>query len=151
VELAGMAARGSLWACPRCGRRFAQRNQAHSCTTLTLAEHLRGHSADAVALYRAFEAAVRECGPVRIHPAKTRIGFITRMTFAAVSLRRASLDAHVILARRLEHPRFYVIESFRPRCHRHAFRISASEQVDADVRAWLREAYRVGLQERDDA
>jgi hypothetical protein len=68
------------------------------------------------------------------------------MSFAQVTPRKRWLDGHVVLARRLEHPRFRKIESFSPRNHLHAFRISSPAEVDAEFRAWLREAYRVGQQ-----
>ena len=45
---------------------------------------------------------VRACGPILIAPAKARVGFQVRMIFAAVNrLNDRSLDAHVVLARRL--------------------------------------------------
>ena len=92
-------------------------------------------------------AAVRANGPVRILPEKTRIAFQVRMSFAQVTPRRGWLDGHVVLARRLEHPRFRKVETFSPRNHLHAFRLFAPGDIDADVRAWLAEAYRVGDQQ----
>jgi len=49
---------GGLWICPDCGHKFRWRNQWHSCTKVTLEDHLRGKPAEVVALYRAFEQAV---------------------------------------------------------------------------------------------
>lgn len=122
-----------LWRCPRCGRRFANRNQWHSCGRFTVRDHLERRPAGVVAIYRRFARAVRACGPVIVSPAKTRIGFKARMTFAAVSLRARWVDAHVILARRLSHPRFTRIETYSPRCHEHRFRLRSADDVDADV------------------
>ena len=51
-----------------------------------------------------------------------------------------------MLARRLEHPRFRRVETFSPRNHLHAFRLHGPEDVDAEFRAWLQEAYQVGEQ-----
>lgn len=136
-----------MWRCPRCGRRFANRNQWHSCTQLTIREHLRGKNPEVVALYKRFEAIVRRCGPVTLAAVKTRIGFKARMTFAAVVLKQRWLDAHVCLARRRKHPRFTRIESFSPRNHVHQFRIHSLKELDKEVLGWLREAYRVGKQE----
>jgi hypothetical protein len=56
------------------------------------------------------------------------------------------LDGHVVLARRLENPRFRRVETFSPRSHLHAFGISSAAEVDAEFCAWLAEAYRVGEQ-----
>lgn len=135
-----------LWTCPACGRPFANRGQPHSCVIASVDEHLRGKGELAEALYRRFEAAVRACGPVVLAPAKTRIGFQVRMIFAAVSVWADRLDGHVVLARRLEHPRFTRIDSLSPRNHVHHFRLRHPAEIDDEVRGWLREAYAVGEQ-----
>jgi hypothetical protein len=71
------------------------------------------------------------------------------MIFAAVNkLSERGLDAHVVLARRLDHPRFTRIQEMSPRCFVHHFRIETIEEIDDEVAEWLREAYRVGTQEQ---
>jgi hypothetical protein len=83
---------------------------------------------------------------VRVLPEKTRIAFQVRMSFAQVTPRRHWLDGHVVLARRLEHPRFRGIQTISPRNHVHVFRISAADEIDDEFRSWIEEAYRVGEQ-----
>lgn len=90
--------------------------------------------------------AVRAIGPVRVLPEKTRIAFQVRMSFAQVTPRQKWLDGHVVLARRLEHPRFRQVQTFSPRNHMHVFRLTRLDEVDAEFRGWLREAYQVGAQ-----
>jgi hypothetical protein len=142
------AVRPPLWQCPACRRAFANRNQSHACSPRhTLGHHFRGKPPHIRALYDAVRTALRDIGPVRILSEKTRIAFQVRMSFAQVSPRRNWVDGHVILARRLEHPRFTRVETFSPRNHLHAFRLRDPAEVDAEFRAWLREAYRVGCQE----
>ena len=135
-----------LWKCPKCSRRFANRNQSHFCSTYTLREHLANKTPQSVTLFRHFAKLVKRCGPVRINPEKTRIAFQVRMSFAAVTLRRDALVGHVVLARRLDNPRFTKIEYISPRNHVHSFRFSSPEEMDHEVEAWLREAYAVGQQ-----
>jgi hypothetical protein len=135
-----------LWRCPRCGRRFANRNQWHACGRHDLKHHFAGKPPAIRALYDAFVGAVREIGPVIILPEKTRIAFQVRMSFAAVMPRRAWLDGHLVLARRLEHPRFRRVDTMSPRSHVHVFRLERPEDLDAEFRALLREAYTVGEQ-----
>ena len=135
-----------LWECPKCGRAFANRNQSHSCSSFTLRQHLAGKSPLAIALFRRFAKLVKRCGPVRVLPEKTRIAFQVRMSFAAVSFRRDGLNGHVVLARRLENPRFTRIDTISPRNHVHNFRLRSLGELDSELLAWLREAYRVGKQ-----
>ena len=110
---------------------------------------MSGKPRRAVELYNRFVNLMKSCGPFLVAPAKTRIGFQVRMIFAAVNkLGERGLDAHVVLASRLEHPRFIKIQEMSPRCFVHHFRIEAVEEIDEEVARWLREAYRVGTQEQ---
>lgn len=70
------------------------------------------------------------------------------MIFAAVNgLNERGLRAHVVLTRRLEHPRFDRIEMMTPRCYVHHFTLESVDDCDAEVQSWLSEAYKVGCQE----
>jgi hypothetical protein len=137
-----------MWTCPRCGRAFANRNQAHAFGDWTLDDHLREASPQVAALVRGFVALVARRGPADVVATKTRIGFKARMTFAALMPKRRWLDAHVGLARRREDARFRRIDSLGPRSHVHLFRLVKPEELDDDeMLDWLREAYAVGRQE----
>lgn len=136
-----------LWRCRKCGRNFANRNQSHACGRTELADHFRDKPSEIRALFDRVVATVRSIGPVRILPEKTRIAFQVRMSFAQVTPRRRWLDGHVVLARRLESPRFRRIETFSPRNHLHAFRLSSPSDIDEEFREWMVEGYAVGKQE----
>jgi hypothetical protein len=125
----------TMWRCPRCGRRFANRNQSHSCVRITVRDHLRGKPSEIVGLYRRFARMLRGFGPVRTHPAKTRIAFISRMSFAGAVLRRDRLDVHFILARRIRSERFRKVERYGPRSVGHYLSIRSPEQLDEELRA----------------
>lgn len=137
-----------LWKCKKCGRSFANRDQVHSCVKASEADFLKGHSEQEIALYAALVKELKAIGPILLAPAKTRVGFQVRMIFAAANkLSQGALDAHIVLARRLENPRFRKIETVSPRNHVHHFRLTRVEDLDDELRSWLREAYRVGKQE----
>jgi hypothetical protein len=137
-----------MWTCPRCGRSFANRNQSHACAPLDagLERHLEGKDPEVVAIFRRLVELAERNGPVTVLPEKTRIAFQVRMSFAAFELRRRWVDGHVVLARRLEHPRFRRVETFSPHYHLHQFRLQHLDEVDEAVAAFLAEAYRVGEQ-----
>ena len=135
-----------LWRCPRCQRRFANRNQSHFCGRHSLETHFKGKPAEIRAIFDAVLEAVRRCGPATVLPEKTRIAFQVRMSFAQVTPRRRWVDGHVVLARRMEHPRFRRIDTISPRNHVHHFRLSLLSDVDREVEGWLAEAYAVGQQ-----
>lgn len=139
-----------LWVCPTCGRGFANRNQTHACAPLGDVErHLaRAQAAPEVrATLDRVLAAVRDIGPVTVLPEKTRIALQVRMSFAALMPRRHWLDGHLVLARRIDNPRFTRIETLSARNVLHRFRLIAPDQVNAEFTGWLAEAYRVGAQD----
>ena len=139
--------RGPLWRCGRCGREFANRNQSHTCAKLDLAHHFEGRDSYVRDLYDAFVSSLRELGPVKVLPEKTRIAFQTRMSFAQVALRKSWLVGHLVLARRVENPKFPRVETISPRNHVHHFRIDSADELDREFRGFMAEAYRVGNQE----
>ena len=138
--------RRRLWRCPECRRVFANPRQSHACGRYTLAPHFKGKSPEIRRLFNAVRAAIRRIGPVRVLPEKTRIAFQVRMSFAQVTPRRHWLDGHLVLARRIESPRFRKVETYSPRNHLHAFRLYDVDDIDDEFRTWLLEAYRVGQQ-----
>jgi len=135
-----------LWQCPDCRRYFANRNQTHSCGRHDLQAHFAGKSAEIRAIFDAVLVLIRRCGPVKVLPEKTRIAFQVRMSFAQLTPRLRWVDGHVVLARRVEHPRFRRIDTISPRNHVHHFRLASVSEVDKEVKKWLAEAYAVGQQ-----
>jgi hypothetical protein len=135
-----------LWTCPNCARSFANRHQSHSCGSYTLASHFEGKPAVIREIFDRFLAAVRASGPVKVLPEKTRIAFQVRMSFAQLTPRRAWVDGHLVLARRVSSPVFTRVESFSRRNHLHAFRLTTPDDVGAELRRWMRDAYKVGEQ-----
>jgi endogenous inhibitor of DNA gyrase (YacG/DUF329 family) len=136
----------AMWTCPECGRAFANRNQSHFCSHVRLEDHFKDRAPNVVATFDRLLAAAKKNGPVKVLPEKTRIAFQVRMSFAAFTLRRGWVDGHVVLARRLDSPRFRRIDYISPRNQVHVFRLHQPAEVDAEVDAWLAEAYAVGEQ-----
>jgi hypothetical protein len=136
----------SLWKCPQCKRRFANRNQSHFCGKHDLETHFRRKRKEIRDIYEAVLRAIRRCGPATVLPEKTRIAFQVRMSFAQLTARSKWVDGHVVLARRLEQPRFRKVQTISLRNHVHHFRLMSAKEVDEQVVSWLEEAYAVGEQ-----
>lgn len=136
----------TLWTCPECSRGFANRNQSHACGRHGLEPHFAGKPPEIRVLYEALLERIRACGPVTVLPEKTRIAFQVRMSFAVAMPRRAWLDGHLVLARRVESPLFRRIDTLSPRNHVHAFRLHGPADLTPELDALLREAYAVGEQ-----
>lgn len=112
----------------------------------SLEHHFAGKDPGVRRTFDRFLAVIRKLGPVEVLPEQTRIAFHVRMSFAALMPRKRWLEGHVVLARRLDSPRFKKIYVVSPRNVVHEFRLTSPSDVDAEVAAWLREAYAVGEQ-----
>jgi hypothetical protein len=135
-----------LWRCAKCGGRFANRNQTHFCSDVSLKSHFDGKPPATRQLYEAFLEEVRSHGPVRVLPEKTRIAFQVRMSFAALMTRRGYLRGHLVLAKRYDKPCFFKIETISPRNHVHCFELREAVQLQGDLAKYIGAAYLVGCQ-----
>jgi hypothetical protein len=138
--------RPPMWQCPKCSRRFANRNQSHSCGRSDLESHFAGKPPVVRQIFDRFLEALHEIGPVIVLPERTRIAFQVRMSFAQLTPKRHWVDAHLVLARRVRSRVFNRVESFSPRNHLHAFRLTEPSEIDNELRKWLLAAYAVGEQ-----
>ena len=64
---------------------------------------------------------------------------------AAGAARRDHLRAHLVLKRRIDDPRL-AVEYLEPHYYLHRFTLTGPADVDAELTAWVAEAYRVGAQ-----
>lgn len=137
-----------LWTCATCGRSFANTGQWHACTDVTVDEHLEGRSPEIVGLYRAFEALVADAGgEFRRHPARTRIAFIGRMSFAGATFGRDWIDVHMILPWWHDDDRFSHVNLYSGDAWEHRLRVRDASELDDDVARWAALAWRRGRQE----
>jgi hypothetical protein len=65
------------------------------------------------------------------------------MSFAQLNARSKWVDGHVVLARRLEQPRFRKIQTISLRNHVHHFRLTSAKEMDEQVVSWLRRLMRL--------
>jgi hypothetical protein len=134
-----------MWRCPTCGQTFVSRNLPHSCQVVALDDHFAGVPA-LRAVFDAYLAAARECGPVTVNPTKSRISFQARMRFAGIERpRRSHIVATFVLVREVDSPRLRV-QFIPPRYYVHRLTLRTVGDVDEEVRGWLAEAYTVGEQ-----
>lgn len=137
-----------LWSCPRCGRTFVTRNVEHTCATRTVAEHLRGKPADVQRLYQQVEKLARAAsrGKMQVVATKTMVTFRGRVGFVWVRVLRERLDLGLLLPQVLRHPRVKKIYTQSQRSHLHTFDVRGPADLDAQMRRWLRDAWRAGMQ-----
>jgi hypothetical protein len=132
-----------LWICPKCGNAFANKKNWHSCVRVPLADHFHNRP-KARLLFNALREAIQAIGPVRIVSSKTRIAFMVRVRFVGCTIRKDSLRAGMWLPYDANPPRAIRKELIPPRYHLFSFNIREPEDIDAEFRRLLREAYHQG-------
>lgn len=141
------AAKRALWKCAKCGAKLVTRNLAHSCGRHSLKALFARSEPQVRRTYRALVKAVRRIGPITVIPQKTRVVFMTRIRFAGGTPRKSYFDAHFLFPRRLRSPRITWGMKYYKRCYGYRVHLRSAKDVDAQLRRWLRTAYRVGNQE----
>jgi hypothetical protein len=135
-----------MWTCPRCGHKFFNTNQSHSCGSYTVADFLEGKTKDAVELFNYFLAQYRKIGPFELHPVKTRVALLTQMRFCSVNKIGADfIDVHFVLTEAYtKNSCCYKIDDLAGRFFIHHLRIRRKSDINREVRKYMKLAYAVG-------
>ena len=137
-----------LWRCPTCHQEFVTRNMPHSCRVQSLEEFFSGSRPGLRGVFDTFVAALREHGPLTVNVTKSRVACQVRGRFAGIDRpRRDYLVASFLLTRPVRSERLVRVAYIPPYYYVHRLRLRRGEDVDAELRAWLAEAYRIGAQE----
>jgi hypothetical protein len=84
-------------------------------------------------------------GPFRTTALKTMITFSLERNFGGLTITKNRLDLGFFLKRRLHHRRITRIEPLSPTKVAHHVDLTSPSDVDAELVAWLAEAYAIGL------
>ncbi|HJZ11262.1 MAG TPA: DUF5655 domain-containing protein [Acidobacteriota bacterium] len=136
-----------LWTCPKCGNQFVTRNMYHSCARYEIDDCFQGKTPIVRELFDRLRSLIESFGPVRLIPYRNRIGFMVRVRFAGATPRRNWLDVGFWLRRRFQNPRFRRVETLYPDAHIYSVRITNPADLDAELKGWILEAYKVGCQD----
>ena len=134
----------SLWVCPDCGRQFVSVNRNHSCGRYHLDDHFVGKNPIVRELYDLLFETMKQFGPVKAFPVKTRIIFQAEVQFAAAVPRKRWLEVYLWLTRQATHPRIHKMEMGVFRDYGHIFRLRHPDDLDEELVDLLYEAYILG-------
>ena len=122
-----------------------RRNQWHSCQVVPLDVHLERASPEARKIYDAVLGVLRRCGPFSAVPTKSGINLLSGTSLGGVRFRRDGVEVGLVLTRTLDHPRVIWSLQISRRTIVHRVMVRSLADVNAELRAWLKEAYAVGL------
>jgi hypothetical protein len=139
-----------MWTCPKCGAKFVNTNQWHSCARSSLDEWKARMSPRARAIFDRFEAIVAEQGEYRIAPAKTRIAFMARVRFGGIRwIRGDNVCLGFSLPKPLRSKRFSRVVEVVSGWFSHDLIVTDPAQLDQEFEEWIKRSYHLmGMQRR---
>ena len=130
------------WTCPNCEREFGGRNQAHVCSPGISVDELLSRHPDWVAeVYEAVVEPLRALGPVHEDAVNVGVFLKSDRTIAQFRPLVRSAQLWLFLPDRREDPRVSRIETTGVGRFVHLIKLTSPDDVDAQVRSWLAEAY----------
>jgi hypothetical protein len=118
---------------------------AHACGAYSVEGFLHGKGPVALALWDRLVERTRRCGGFEFAPAKTRVAFMVRVRFLAVTaLSERGMTFHLWLREPLDSPRFFRVDHLGPRAYIHWTRVRAPEEIDDELEGAICASYRVG-------
>lgn len=136
-----MTERNDLWTCLECGRRFAKRNQWHSCRPQSVAQHFRDREPGLRETFDTLVARLREHGPVRIDAVASGINLASKHHFGGVSVRRDYLRVGFLAKDAISPARIVRTQRLGPNRVGHSVVLRGPADVDDQLIAWLNAAY----------
>jgi hypothetical protein len=131
------------WRCPDCAWSFGRQAQPHSCVPpVDLEAWLTKRRPEVRGILDAVRTCVDALGTdVLFEPTKDAVMIKRARTFAEVKPRRDSTELALIVSRRIDDPRIArTLDLTRTRIV-HVVEMAGENDVDDQVRGWLREAY----------
>lgn len=135
-----------MWTCPKCGHKFYNKNQSHSCGNYTVDNFLEGKSQKGIDLFNYFLSEYKKVGDFEIHPVKTRVALLTKMRFCSVSkVGKDFIDVHFVLTQPYnDHLCFYRIDNLSDRFYVHHVKIYNKTDINSALKKFMRLAYGIG-------
>ncbi len=104
-------------------------------------EHFVGKASEIQPIYDRLVAMAEKFGPIEQDPKKTSIHLNRGTAFAGVAVRRAHIVLTIKSDRPIKSPRVFKSEQTSAKRFHHEIKLSAIEDVDAELQTWLKAAY----------
>jgi len=107
----------------------------------SVSDHFVNKDPSVRALYERLVSLLRTFGPIEVDPKKTSIHLNRKSALAGVETRRNYLLLNIKSDHQIKSPRIEKAEQVSAKRFHHKVRISSPEDLDAELKTWLKEAY----------
>ena len=132
-----------LWKCPTCARRFAKKNQWHSCDAQSISRHFRDKDPEVLRIYELLVSLLRKLGPLRIDAVKTSINFASKYHFGGVAARKNYLRLGFLSEGMIDDERIGRTERLGPKRFHQSVVLRSPADLDGTIMGWLGNAYKL--------
>lgn len=130
-----------MWKCPSCKREFKNRNQSHSCNSVTLESHFKNKEyAKELFTYLTRELETK-VGPLKIETPACCIHLVSNFTFGAVWALKDRIRVDFRTDFVIESKRIWKVIKLSANRYLYYFEIKEKEDVDAELLGWIKKAY----------
>jgi hypothetical protein len=130
------------WNCPRCGRRFARRGQAHVCAeAVPLEEYFATALPHERPVFEAVDAFLSTLGPVHVEPVGVGIFLKKRGSFVELRPKSTWVAMAFPMPRRVRHPRIVRKPIEAGMAFWHYANLRDAEDLDDALKDLLTESY----------
>ena len=131
-----------MWKCPKCGRKFARKDQPHSCRTWPIDNHFKNKEEVARPLFNEFKARVKKnVGQFKIRSLHCCIHLVSDFSFVAVFPMKDKIRLHFSLDYKLESQRIGKRSQFSKNRYMYSIDLKTAKEMDAELMKWLKQAY----------
>ncbi len=133
-----------LWTCPKCGRTLVVPHQEHVCGLSDLEGHFERKDRIGKTAFEWMCAQFDSLGSYDILPMKTTIGFASGVNIAFLTTKRKGVEISIVLGGIVSSPRFSKEVPYSRTKTIYRLRINEVSELDEELSAWLRDAYKNG-------
>lgn len=132
-----------MWTCPDCGRTFKNTHQDHSCEVTPLEAHFVNKQQNVIDSFHTLKTFVMTFEGVSISSVKNAVLFTATTHFLAAKPKKRWLDIEFVLNEALEgFPIHKTVQASKNKWA-HFVRLERVEDIDEELKEWLRRAWEV--------
>jgi len=135
-----------MWTCPRCGREFKNKNQAHSCRLIDKDQLFEKRPPQLRRIYKKIVSFVDTLGEFKEETVPPDVIFFkTISTFLGVKVKSTHLEVEFFLDHHEDNP--VVSKSLQTSAHRfaHVVPVDDLNEIDTQLKNWIKHSYQLVL------
>ena len=130
-----------LWQCPKCKREFKNRNQSHSCKSITLDKHFE-NKPYARELFRYLKQEIENnIGPLKIETQPCCIHLVSNYTFGAVWALKDKIRIDFRTDFEINSKKTWKMIKMSSNRYLYYLDITDKKDIDKELLSWIKMAY----------